>query len=70
MFSIEIFKTKTECYLVCKNEFNNVKRYSTTKSIDNARIIDEYFIKNLYRIINMSNKQFSKYHVEVNYIKP
>ena len=33
-------------------------------------IIDEYFIENLYCIVNSSNKQFSKYHVEVSYINP
>ena len=61
---------KDECYFVRKNEFNNVKKYSTNKARDNARIIDEYFIENLYRIVNTSNKQFSKYHVEVSYINP
>ena len=61
---------KDECYSVRKNEFNDVKKYSTNKAWDNARIIDEYFIENLYRIVNKSNKNFSKYHVEVSYIKP
>ena len=36
----------------------------------NNNIVTEYFVDNMYRIVNKSNKKFSKYHVQVSYIKP
>ena len=59
-----------ECQDVCKNEFDNVKKYSKDKMRANNNIVTEYFVDNMYRIVNKSNKKFSKYHVQVSYIKP